>query len=165
MQLTPVSDEMSGSAPRRPEGRLGTEVPEIPHDMIPALRSDHAGETGAVFIYKGILAVSRDTSVRAFANRHLETERRHLQVMERMLAAKDRSRLLTAWRLAGWVTGALPALFGAAAVYRTIDAMESFVDRHYAEQMHIYLNAAFSVRLDQRLEFLQPTLTKNLVET
>lgn len=100
-----------------------------------ALRSDHAGETGAVAIYRGILAVTRDPSVRAFAERHLATELRHLALMEAQLPRARRSRLLLIWKAAGFLTGALPALFGANAVYATIDAVESFVDEHYAEQI------------------------------
>ena len=107
----------------------------VPDDMVPALRSDHAGETGAVFIYRGILAVSRTASVRAFACRHLETEQQHLRLMDEILTPTKRSKLLPAWRVAGWLTGALPALFGPNAVFRTIDAVESFVDRHYADQI------------------------------
>jgi ubiquinone biosynthesis monooxygenase Coq7 len=38
-------------------------------------------------------------------------------------------------RLAGWITGALPAAFGAPAVYRAVDAVESFVDGHYGAQI------------------------------
>ena len=37
--------------------------------------------------------------------------------------------------MAGWLTGALPSLFGPRAVYATIAAVETFVDRHYAEQI------------------------------
>ena len=37
-----------------------------PRSLIHALRSDHAGETGAVAIYHGILAVSRDRAVREY---------------------------------------------------------------------------------------------------
>jgi hypothetical protein len=40
------------------------------------LQTDHAGETGAVMIYRGILAVTRDQTLRAFAHHHFETERR-----------------------------------------------------------------------------------------
>ena len=107
----------------------------VPDDMVPALRSDHAGETGAVSIYRGILAVSRHESVRAFACRQLETEQRHLRLMEEMLTPTKRSKLLPAWRVAGWLIGELTALFGPNAVFRTIDAVESFVDRHYADQV------------------------------
>ena len=35
----------------------------IPKIIIPDLRTDHAGETGAVFIYKGILLVSKDKEI------------------------------------------------------------------------------------------------------
>ena len=49
----------------------------VPMDLMPELRTDHAGETGAVWIYRGVLAVSRDPALRAFAQRHLATERRH----------------------------------------------------------------------------------------
>ncbi len=107
----------------------------LPPDLLPALRSDHAGETGAVEIYRGVLAITRDPEVRAFAEHHLETERRHLEWMNQLLPRQQHSRLLPLWRLAGWITGALPALFGAPAVYRTIDAVETFVDLHYSEQI------------------------------
>ena len=106
----------------------------VPDVLWPELRSDHAGETGAVMIYRGILAVSRDQEVRRFASEHLATERGHLQLMEALVPPHRRSRLLGIWRLAGWLTGALPALFGAGAVFRTIEAVETFVDHHYAAQ-------------------------------
>lgn len=101
------------------------------------LRTDHAGETGAVMIYRGILAVSRDPAVRAFAQHHQATEQQHLELIEALQPTVRRSRLLPLWRLSGWLTGALPALFGARAVYATIEAVETFVDRHYAEQVEL----------------------------
>lgn len=101
------------------------------------LRSDHAGEMGAVWIYRGILAVSRRKEVRAFARRHLETERQHLALMERLLPRQVRSQLLPLWKVAGFVLGALPALVGAGAVFATIEAVETFVDRHYALQIAV----------------------------
>lgn len=106
-----------------------------PHWFERDLRSDHAGEAGAVAIYRGILAVTRDATLRDFARHHLETEARHLALMEHLLPRKRRSHLLVVWRSAGFLTGALPALFGPTAVYVTIDAVESFVDRHYAAQL------------------------------
>ena len=103
--------------------------------MLSCLRSDHAGETGAVYIYRGIRAVTRLDCLREFARQHEVTEERHLEIMNQILPREHRSRLLVLWRLAGWLTGALPALFGARAVYRTIDAVESFVDQHYRLQI------------------------------
>jgi len=38
--------------------------------------------------------------------------------------------------LAGWLTGFLPALVSPRAVYSTIEAVETFVDRHYQAQIH-----------------------------
>ncbi len=108
---------------------------DLPAWLLAELRSDHAGETGAVWIYKGMAAVTRDPAVRDFAARHLATEASHLQALNEVLPPRARSRLLPLWRLAGWLTGALPALFGPRAVYLTVDAVETFVDRHYGAQI------------------------------
>lgn len=107
----------------------------IPPDMVGDLRSDHAGESGAVWIYHGVVAVARDAGVCEFARRHRATEQRHLDLIEQLLPAPQRSRLLVPWRAAGFLTGALPALFGPRAVYATIAAVEAFVDRHYQQQI------------------------------
>lgn len=107
----------------------------LPLDLLRELRTDHAGETGAVMIYRGVLAVTRDPAVRVFAAHHLETELRHLELVEQAVPPRWRSRLLPLWRLAGWLTGALPALGGPRAVYATIQSVETFVDRHYAAQV------------------------------
>ena len=107
----------------------------IPRWLLRDLRSDHAGETGAIAIYRGILAVTNNDEVRSFAASHLKTERRHLELIESFLPPHARSSLLALWRAAGFLTGALPAMFGNAAVFRTIDAVETFVDEHYARQI------------------------------
>ena len=107
----------------------------LPRWLQQELRSDHAGEFGAVMIYRGILAVSRDASVREFADSHLRTEQTHLALMEEIVPAAGRTRLLPLWRLMGWLTGALPALFGRQAVFATIEAVETFVDHHYQQQI------------------------------
>ena len=108
---------------------------KLPEWLVAELRSDHAGETGAVMIYRGILAFCRDPALRDFASRHMETEQGHLRLIEAVLPYPQRSRLLPIWRVAGWLTGALPALFGPRAVYATIDAVESYVDHHYQQQI------------------------------
>ena len=59
----------------------------------------------------------------------------HLATIEPLLPQRQRSRLLPLRRLAGWLTGALPALVGPQAVYATIQAVETFVDHHCAEQI------------------------------
>lgn len=107
----------------------------VPAALVAELRSDHAGETGAVWIYRGVLAFSRDAEVRSFARRHLATEQEHLRLISPLLPWPQRSRLLPLWRMAGFVTGALPALAGPRAVYATIAAVETFVDVHYQQQL------------------------------
>jgi ubiquinone biosynthesis monooxygenase Coq7 len=99
------------------------------------LRSDHAGETGAVWIYRGILALSRDPEIRAFASEHLETEKVHLAFFDTWLPGELHSRILPLWRLAGWLLGAVSLLGGRRGVYLTIDAVETFVVEHYKEQI------------------------------
>ncbi len=115
--------------------RAGERPDGFPPWLVRDLRSDHAGEIGAVAIYVGILRISRDPEVRRFAESHLETERSHLERIESVLPVEDRGRLVPVWRVAGFLTGAVPAMFGRGAVYATIDAVESFVDRHYADQI------------------------------
>ena len=114
---------------------LKFDTSHLPPTLVADIRTDHAGETGAVWIYKGILAVSRNPEIRAFASEHLQTEQRHLKAMNALLPVFRRSWLLVPWRIAGFITGALPALFGPVAVYRTIAAVETFVNLHYQEQI------------------------------
>ncbi len=103
--------------------------------LVQELRTDHAGETGAIAIYNGILAVSSNKQVRDFAVEHRKTEQGHLKLIEGCLARNQRSWLLPLWRLAGFLTGAIPALFSPNAVFATVAAVETFVDSHYAQQI------------------------------
>jgi len=108
---------------------------KLPPKVLADLRTDHAGEVGAVQIYQGILFFARDPALRAFAAKHLLTERRHLRNIELWFPASHYSRLLPVWRLAGFLTGAVPALIGPKAVYATIEGVETFVYHHYNEQI------------------------------
>lgn len=104
------------------------------------LRASHAGETGAVWIYRGILAanwIMRDDDVRIFAQQHLGTEKRHLAGFEEIIHHFRGSFLLVLWSVAGFITGALPALFGRNYVFYTVYCVESFVDEHYREQIEL----------------------------
>ena len=163
----PISDGADGVAsaaqsadiPNSPHGAASASVSSIvaeasgttwptfaglPRWLQQELRSDHAGEFGAVMIYHGVLAISRDESARQFAERHLVTEQKHLQLMEEIIPHNHRTRLLPIWRAMGWLTGAIPALLGRQAVFATIEAVETFVDHHYEQQI---------VRLDPQGEF------------
>jgi ubiquinone biosynthesis monooxygenase Coq7 len=115
---------------------LQTSGQHLPAHVLADLRTDHAGEVGAVCIYHGVLRFARDPTLIAFAQHHLATEQHHLQQIQAWLPPAHFSRLLPLWRLAGFLTGALPALLGPKAVYATIEAVETFVDQHYAEQIN-----------------------------
>ena len=104
------------------------------------LRSDHAGEVGAVYIHKGILSIAKDPALVEFSKRHLETEKEHLRKIEEVLPASKRSKLVSIWKVAGYLLGFLPSLFGPRIVFATIEAVESFVEDHYEEQLK-YLRA------------------------
>ena len=104
------------------------------------LRSDHAGEVGAVYIYKGILSIAKDPALVEFSKRHLETEKEHLRKIEEVLPVSKRSKLVGIWKVAGYRLGFLPSLFGPRIVFATIEAVESFVEDHYEEQLK-YLRA------------------------
>jgi ubiquinone biosynthesis monooxygenase Coq7 len=73
--------------------------------------------------------------LRAFAEHHLVTEQKHLRLIAGWLPKAEYSRLLPLWKFAGFLTGALPSLFGSKAVYATIEAVETFVDHHYEDQI------------------------------
>lgn len=67
---------------------------KIPNFLIPYFRTNHAGETGAVFIYKGILSISKNKDIIAFSKRHLQTESNHLKIITEILPKKHQSKLV-----------------------------------------------------------------------
>jgi len=73
--------------------------------------------------------------VRGFARAHLDTERKHLLAINALLPVLRRSKFLIAWRIAGFLTGLIPAMFGRKSVFATIAAVETFVEHHYQLQI------------------------------
>lgn len=117
---------------------------KIPNFLIPAFRTNHAGETGAVYIYKGILLISRDKSIIEFSKNHLKTESTHLQIIEKILDKENHSRLIFLWKILGFLTGFIPALLGKKFIYATIFSVESFVEKHYQEQINLITNKNYN---------------------
>ena len=107
----------------------------IPQYLLPHFRSNHAGETGAIYIYKGILAVSRDSEIRQFSRKHLTTESQHLKLIEEVLEKKNVSKLITLWKF----------------VYATIYHVESFVEKHYQEQIDILSKKNSQIKLKKMI--------------
>ena len=119
------------------------------------LSSNLAGETGAVYIYKGAMDAIRlrpppqqDGSAAAgggvelhpveeFVQQHKKTEESHLQMFEYIVPKAKRTRLLSIWKMAGWTLGFVPTLVGGSkALYVTVEAVETFVQEHFEEQIH-----------------------------
>lgn len=132
--------------------RSAKETKKLSRWLTRELRTDHAGETGAIAIYDGILKVSRSKKVCDFAFKHRETEKRHLALIEGILPASQRSWLLPLWTLAGYLTGAVPALFGSNSVFATVAAVETFVDTHYAQQTQRLAEERFEPGIAEILE-------------
>eukprot|EP00939_MAST-03C_sp_MAST-3C-sp1_P001452 g1452.t1 len=115
------------------------------------MRSNHAGETGAVCIYLGCKNAIRlrekilkrseyEDKLLEFAREHEESERTHLVLLnqildDRRLIRGDRSALLPMWRMAGYSLGFFSTLFNPRGMFLTTDAVESFVEEHYQSQI------------------------------
>ncbi|KAG5188917.1 ubiquinone biosynthesis protein COQ7-domain-containing protein [Tribonema minus] len=110
-------------------------------NVVADLRSDHAGETGAVYIYLGAawamaLSPQRYTpGAHSFVTEHCATEEGHLALFDRLLPREHHSKLLLAWKAAGFALGALPTLVGEAALFCTVESVETFVEEHYNEHI------------------------------
>eukprot|EP00953_Heterococcus_sp_UTEX-ZZ885_P007758 4677-Heterococcus_DN1.PRE.1 len=70
-----------------------------------------------------------------FVQEHVVTEQGHLDMIAKLLDPADRSKLLPAWRVAGWCLGALPTLVSEKALFCTVEAVETFVELHYDEHI------------------------------
>ena len=86
MVIAEPTDLALSTTPKLPD------APPWPDRLVADLRTDHAGETGAVMIYRGILASTRDPILKSFAQGHLATEAAHLAAIELLLAPRHRRR-------------------------------------------------------------------------
>lgn len=104
------------------------------------IRVDHAGEYGAVQIYRGQRAVFDRIEARAHAARvigEMEAgEAEHLKTFDRMIAERGVRPTIMApvWRIAGFGLGALTALMGERAAHACTEAVEDVIEDHYARQ-------------------------------
>jgi ubiquinone biosynthesis monooxygenase Coq7 len=134
---------------------LAAEAKVLPRWMVNELRTNHAGEYGAVRIYQGALAGLRlhhavlpgrgpgrgadgpSSAALLFLREHEENERVHLHIMEELTRVTgSRTRLIPVWHMAGYATGFLPALLGGQrAIYHTVSSVETFVEEHYQDQI------------------------------
>jgi ubiquinone biosynthesis monooxygenase Coq7 len=104
------------------------------------IRVDHAGEYGAVQIYKGQRAVfgrARGMDSAAALIAEMEAaEQTHLDTFDQLIAERHVRPTLMApvWRAAGFGLGAATALIGEKAAHACTAAVEEVIERHYARQ-------------------------------
>jgi ubiquinone biosynthesis monooxygenase Coq7 len=102
---------------------------------------DHAGELGAVHIYRGQRAVLNHAPGKdriAFQLQEMEAqEAEHLAAFDKLLTERGvRPTAMTPlWRLAGFALGAGTALLGEKAAHACTEAVESVIEDHYAGQV------------------------------
>ena len=120
---------------------------KVPKFMIKWMRSNHAGETGAVWIYKGAGCIFWNKKIFKMSKEHILTETNHLILMENLLNSDERSKLLLLWRIMGFILGFSSALFGYKFFCITVDAVETFVEKHYNEQIDYLLNNNLNYKL------------------
>jgi 3-demethoxyubiquinol 3-hydroxylase len=120
--------------PRPGQGAWAARLSEI-------LRVDHAGELGAVHIYRGQRAVLGEARGRArIAGQLAEMEAHeaeHLARFDRLLTERRvrPTALAPVWRLAGFAVGAGTALLGEKAAHACTEAVETVIEEHYAGQI------------------------------
>lgn len=106
---------------------------ELLEEMI---RVDHAGEYGARRIYEGQLAVLKNTPSAPIIEEMKEQELVHLEAFDTLV--KERrvrpTALMPIWHVGGYALGAVTALMGEKAAMACTVAVESVIDKHYAEQ-------------------------------
>ena len=107
-------------------------------DVASMIRVDQAGEYGATRIYAGQLAVlgNRHPAARVIA-RMASQEERHLNHFDQLLADRGiRPTVLQPfWNVAGHALGAVTALMGPDAAMACTAAVETEIDKHYADQL------------------------------
>jgi ubiquinone biosynthesis monooxygenase Coq7 len=105
-------------------------------DLERMIRVDHAGEYGAVQIYRGQLAVLGHTAS-GDTIRHMEAqEQEHLAAFDRLVAENNvrPTVLAPVWNVAGYALGAVTALMGQKAAMACTAAVEEVIDEHYGRQ-------------------------------
>ena len=109
--------------------------------MAEILRVDHAGELGAVHIYRGQRAVLNRAPGKDRIAYHLQEteaqESEHLAAFDKLLTERRVRPTLLAplWRAAGFALGAGTALIGEKAVHACTEAVETVIGDHYAAQI------------------------------
>ncbi len=124
-------------------------------DLERMIRVDHAGEHGAVQIYRGQLAVLGHTATGDTIKHMHEQEQAHLARFDQLIAEHGvrPTALGPVWSVAGYALGAVTALMGEKAAMACTAAVEEVIDQHYAKQAaSLEKDGAANVELKETIE-------------
>lgn len=109
------------------------------HSVAQILRVDHAGESGAIRIYRSQIAVSRVLHPQCVdaLTQMLEHELRHFRTFDSLLKARRirPCHALPLWMIGGWLLGSITALLGERAIWVCTAAIENTVNQHLDHQV------------------------------
>ncbi|HEU4654816.1 MAG TPA: demethoxyubiquinone hydroxylase family protein [Steroidobacteraceae bacterium] len=125
------------------------------------LRVDHAGECGAIRIYRSQIAVARILHPECIPDlsRMLEHELRHFRTFDSLLKTRGvRScYALPLWMVGGFILGSVTAILGKRAIWVCTAAVENTVNEHLDHQIAVLsstdpeaLAAVESIRCDEK---------------
>ncbi|MBA4249614.1 MAG: demethoxyubiquinone hydroxylase family protein [Candidatus Puniceispirillum sp.] len=100
------------------------------------MRINHAGEYGAVQIYKGQLFIlGADPTI----THMLDQEYQHLRFFNHYLVEKRirPSYLMPFWHVGGFLMGAITAFAGRNLAHACTSAVETIIDEHYSHQVQL----------------------------
>jgi len=104
------------------------------------LRVNHAGEYGAVRIYKGqISGIQSESTMQPLLQHMLEGEERHLAYFENQIkSCHSRPTLfLPLWHVGGYMMGKISTLIGPKTAMLCTEAVEDVIDEHYRSQKQV----------------------------
>jgi 3-demethoxyubiquinol 3-hydroxylase len=103
------------------------------------LRVDHAGECGAIRIYRSQIAVARWLHPECVEDlsRMLEHELRHFRTFDSLLKGRGirPCYALPLWMIGGWMLGSFTAILGRRAIWVCTAAIENTVNQHLDHQV------------------------------
>lgn len=141
------------------------------------LRVDHAGEYGAVQIYKGQRAVydrlAGKERLAGMLREMEESEHEHLETFDRLLNEQKVRPTIFApiWEVAGFAMGAGTALMGEKAAMACTSAVEEVIEQHYQDQVDEVgdsdpeMAALFSRLRDEETEHKDTAIAEGAEET
>jgi len=108
------------------------------------LRVDHAGEVGAVEIYRGQALMLRGTPLEAKLLDMQRGEEEHLRTLDKLLGERRvrPSLLIPLWRVAGFALGVASGFLGRFSSMAATVSVETSISNHYNSQVRELLEDA-----------------------